>query len=205
MAEDPAQQREWVRQNNLANAGLIGAALIMVQPFLTQTRLNVTAKVSVVSFAVAIPLLAALVLVGQQETFRQRPTKSVLVTVTKPVAQGSWFVGLVAGFWHVTWVAGVAMVSVAFVALGVHSAGYTRLERDTAGSKLATVETLRRRQDDDAREIRDLGVRAAREEREFSDAELGRLEELQSDIERVSRDIEALLSEAHEPSAPGDE
>ncbi len=60
--DDPALQREWVRQNNLANAGLIGAALIMVEPFLTVARLDVAAKICVVSFAVAIPLLAALVL-----------------------------------------------------------------------------------------------------------------------------------------------
>jgi hypothetical protein len=132
MSEDRAQEREWLRQNNLANAGLIGAALIVVQPFLTAARLDVAAKICVVSFAVAIPLLAALVLVGQQEAFRQHPTKSVLVTwFAKPVANGSAFVGLVAGFWHITWIAGVAIVVAAFVALGVHSAGYTRLERDT--------------------------------------------------------------------------
>ena len=130
--DDPALQREWIRQNNLANAGLIGAALIMVEPFLTAARLDITAKICVVSFAVAIPLLAALVLVGYQEMFRRRLTGSVLVTwFGKPVAQGSWFVGVVAGFWHMTWIAGVAMLVAAFIALGVHSAGYTRLERET--------------------------------------------------------------------------
>jgi hypothetical protein len=131
MSEDQAQVREWVRQNNLANAGLIGAALIVVQPFLTAARLDVAGKICVVSFAVAIPLLAALVLVGQQETFRQHPTKSVLVNwIAKPLGNGCAFLGLVAGFWHITWIAGVAMLIAAFIALGVHSAGYTRLERE---------------------------------------------------------------------------
>lgn len=41
----------------------------------------------VYSFAVAIPLLAALVIVNQQETFRRRPTPSVVVAVTKAIAQ----------------------------------------------------------------------------------------------------------------------
>jgi hypothetical protein len=202
---DRAQEREWVRQNNLANAGLIGAALIMVQPFLAASRLDVAATICVVSFAVAIPLLAALVLVGQQETFRQQPTKSVLVTLTKPVAQGSWFLGIVAGFWHATWIAGVAILVVALVALGVHSAGYWRLERERSGSTFATVEALRRRQDAKAHEIRDMGAHAVREDRQFSSAEVGRVEELQAEIERIGRDIAALLDAGHESTAPGDE
>src|SRR5262245_55614874 len=52
MTIDRAQEREWIRQNNLANAGLIGAALIIVQPFLNAARLDVTGKICVVSFAV---------------------------------------------------------------------------------------------------------------------------------------------------------
>jgi hypothetical protein len=202
---DRAQEREWVRQNNLANAGLIGAALIMVQPFLTASRLDVAAKICVVAFAVAIPLLAALVLVGQQETFRQQPTKSVLVSLAKPVAQGSWFLGIVAGFWNITWIAGVAMLVVALIALGVHSAGYWRLERETSGSAFATVEALRRRQDDKAREIRDMGARAVREDRQFSSTEVARVEEIQAEIERIGRDIEALLDTRHDSTAPSDE
>ncbi len=125
---DPALEQEWVRQNNLAYGGLIGVALVMVQPLVTAARLDVSAKICVVSFAVAIPLLAALVLVAHQEAFRRRATKSVVVAVAKSVAQGCAFIGVVAGFWHIIWIAGVAMLAGAFVALGVHSAGFTRLE-----------------------------------------------------------------------------
>jgi hypothetical protein len=42
------------------------------------------------------------------------------------------FVGVVAGFWHITWIAGVGMLAGGLVGLAVHSAGYTRLERDQA-------------------------------------------------------------------------
>jgi hypothetical protein len=48
--------------------------------------------------------------------------------VAKATAQGSAFVGLVAGFWHIHWIAGVGVLVSAFVAMGVHSAGFTRLE-----------------------------------------------------------------------------
>jgi hypothetical protein len=64
---DPEQLQEWLRQNNLIYGGLIGIGVLMVQPFLTAGSLDLSAKVCVVAFSVAIPLLAALVLVNQQE------------------------------------------------------------------------------------------------------------------------------------------
>jgi TRAP-type mannitol/chloroaromatic compound transport system permease large subunit len=78
---------------------------------------------------VAIPLLAALVMVNRQEAFRSRQTPSVTVTLGRVVAQLAAFVGIVAGFWHISWIAGVVFLAAAVVAVGVHSAGYVRLER----------------------------------------------------------------------------
>jgi hypothetical protein len=37
---------------------------------------------------------------------------------------------VVAGFWHVTWIAGVVMLAGGLVAVAVQSVGYWRLERD---------------------------------------------------------------------------
>jgi hypothetical protein len=82
----------------------------------------------VLAFAVAIPLLAALVMVNRQEAFRARRTPSVMVTVAQAVAQSAAFVGIVAGFWHITWVAGVTFLVAGLVAVGIHSAGFWRLE-----------------------------------------------------------------------------
>ena len=107
----------------------------MIQPFLTAASLDTSAKTCVVAFSVAIPLLAALVMVNRHEAFRRRFTPSITVTITQAVAQFAAFVGIVAGFWHITWVAGVAFLSAALVAVLVHSAGYWRLEADqTPGS-----------------------------------------------------------------------
>ena len=61
----------------------------------------------------AIPLLAALVLVNRQESFRRRRATSVLV----------------ATFWHILWIAGVVMLVSGLVAVAVHTVGYTQLER----------------------------------------------------------------------------
>jgi hypothetical protein len=127
-------REEGLRQMGAIYGGLIGIAVVMVQPFLAATTLDTSATISIFAFSVAIPLLAALVLVNRQETFRGRRTTSVLVTVANGVGQSAAFVGIVAGFWHMTWVAGVTFLVAGLVAMGVHSAGWWRVEsrRDPA-------------------------------------------------------------------------
>jgi len=119
---------EVLRQLGLIYGGLIGVAVVMTQPFLVATNFDASARVSIIAFAVAIPLLAALVLVNRQEAFRGRRTTSVTVTVAQVIAQLAAFVGIVAGFWHIMWVAGVTFLVAGVVAMGVHSAGFWRVE-----------------------------------------------------------------------------
>jgi uncharacterized membrane protein len=138
-AEEPEQQREWLRQNNVIYGGLIAIGLVLVQPFLTTTSLDWSAKICVIAFSVAIPLLGALVLVNRQETFRRRLTDSRLVRVTQSIAQLFAFVGVVAGFWHIMWLAGVGILVSGFAAMMVHSAGYFRLERAAKAAKAAAA------------------------------------------------------------------
>jgi hypothetical protein len=65
-----------------------------------------------------------------QEAFRRRVTKSVLVETARGVGQVCAFVGVVAGFWHILWIAGAGMLAGGIVGVAVHSASYMRLERD---------------------------------------------------------------------------
>src|SRR3954464_9021703 len=51
-AEDPAVQEEWVRQSNLIYGGLAAAGLLVVQPFLSDSSLDLSARVCVIAFAV---------------------------------------------------------------------------------------------------------------------------------------------------------
>src|SRR3954447_2465200 len=120
-AEDPAVQEEWIRQSNLIYGGLAAAGLVVVQPFLTSSPLDLSAKVCVIAFAVSIPLLAALLVLNRQEAFRHRVTSSRLVAVAKAIAQGSAFAGIAAAFWHISLIAGIVFVAVAIFAVGVHS------------------------------------------------------------------------------------
>jgi Na+(H+)/acetate symporter ActP len=128
LTQDPELQQEWIRQDNLTYGGLIAIGLVLVQPFVGGASLDTSGMICAVAFAIAIPLLAALVMVNRQETFRRRRTSSRTVPVARAAAQASAFVGLVAGFWHIHWIAGVGVLVSAIVAVGVHSAGFTRLE-----------------------------------------------------------------------------
>ena len=128
ITKDPELQQEWIRQDNLAYGGLIAIGIVLVQPFVAGASLDTSGMICAVAFAIAIPLLAALVLVNQQETFRRRRTSSRIVAVARATAQASATVGVVAGFWHIHWIAGVGVLVSALVAVGVQSAGVTRLE-----------------------------------------------------------------------------
>ena len=120
--------QEVLRQQGLIYGGLILIGVYMVEPLLTAPSLDASATISILAFAVAIPLLAALVMVNRQEAFRGRRTPSVMVTVAQAVAQSAAFVGIVASFWHITWVAGVTFLVAGLVGVGIHSAGFWRLE-----------------------------------------------------------------------------
>src|SRR5512132_2210293 len=106
--QDPKQEQEWLQQLSLIYGGLILIGVYMVQPFLTAGSLDLSAKICVVAFSVAIPLLAALVLVNRQEVFRRRLTRAVTAEVARVVAQLCAATGVVAGFWHIRWIAGAA-------------------------------------------------------------------------------------------------
>jgi hypothetical protein len=125
-----AQAGEWTRQDLVINGGLIAFGVVLVQAFLTSARLDASATVCVLAFAVAIPLLGALVLVGHQEAFVRRAAPSRLLGAAKVVGQTAAVLGVVAGFWHITWIAGLTIVVAGAVAIGVHSAALASLDGD---------------------------------------------------------------------------
>jgi hypothetical protein len=124
---DPGQSQEWLRESDLINGGLILIGVYLVQPFVTAGVLDLPARVCVVAFSVAIPLMGALVLVNRRELSRHRATRSRMVVWTRVVAQNLAFVGVVAGFWHIWWIAGVGMAAGGLTAVAVHAAGYLGL------------------------------------------------------------------------------
>lgn len=128
------QAEEFLRQSNLMYGGLIGIGIVMVQQFLTATPavFDLAARICVVAFSVAIPILAALFVLNSQEMYRRRATASAVVLVARSIAFVAGFTGVVAGFWHITPIAGAGVLIAAVVGMAVHSIGYVRVERDDA-------------------------------------------------------------------------
>jgi hypothetical protein len=127
LTQDPELGEEWLRQDNVIYGGLLAIGIVFVQALLPYP-LDTSAMTCVLAFAVAIPLLAGLIMVNRQEQFRRRRTRSRIVAGARAIAQGAAFLGLVAGFWHLDWIAGVVVLGSSLIAVGVHSAGFTVLE-----------------------------------------------------------------------------
>jgi hypothetical protein len=60
----PDAPNERRAQSTVIYTALIGTGIVMVQPYLTSTDLGTPAFISVAAFSVAIPLLAALLLLA---------------------------------------------------------------------------------------------------------------------------------------------
>lgn len=128
LRRDPKVADEWLRQNNLMYGALVGISIVLVQPLITDAAPSALGLASIILFAVAIPLLAALIMLNWQEAYRHRLAKSRTVTVARSLAMGAAFAGIVTTFWSVSWIAGAGLLASAFVALFVHSAGYAGVE-----------------------------------------------------------------------------
>lgn len=129
-----AQQDEVLRQNNLMYGALIGVGVVVVQPFLTapQETLGVAARICVLAFAVAIPMLAALIMLNRQEVFRRRAAGSWPVLAMRVLGLAGGMTGVVAGLWHIMPAAGIALLVSGFVAMLAHSSAFIRLEQEDA-------------------------------------------------------------------------
>ena len=125
---------EWIRQDTVRNAGLIVVGIYMVQSLLGSTFLDVAARLSIVAWAVAIPLLAALAMVNlalQSHRYASFPTYVVVIST---IAQGAAVVGVVAAFWHIWIPAGVVVMLSAVLALAFYAAYSRRLDDDNRES-----------------------------------------------------------------------
>ena len=128
LRRDPKVADEWLRQNNLMYGGLVGICVVLVQPLITDAAPSPLGLASIVLFGIAIPLLAALIVLNWQELYRHRLATSRTVTVARSLAMGAAIAGMVTSFWDVSWVAGAALLVTAFIAMFVHSAGYVGVE-----------------------------------------------------------------------------
>lgn len=124
----PTIEREWLKQEKIVYGALIAAGLIFVQPFLYKDQFHgLAAEITVLSFAIAIPILAMLTLLNEEEIFQKHPSRSKLAEIARVIGQDAAFIGFAAGFWHIDKMAGICVIAASIIGLSAHSAGYTKL------------------------------------------------------------------------------
>lgn len=126
--ESVAEFKEWIKEIHGIYAGLIAIGIVMIQPFMYQGEyVGVAATICVVSFAISIPVLAALLLLNFAEEFRRHLSYSKAVSIVRLLGQVSGGTGVIAGFWHINPVAGIASASACLLGLVVYSVAYAEL------------------------------------------------------------------------------
>ncbi|WP_157513891.1 hypothetical protein [Nocardia concava] len=107
----PEERAAWVRQDRLMYGGLIAIGTVIVQAFLTASSMGVAAMIAVIAWAVALPHLGVMVLVEDWPVPAGYPRLGILTSVAKSLGLGGACVGVVAAFWHVSWIAGVVILA----------------------------------------------------------------------------------------------
>lgn len=126
--QEPTDRKAaWIRQDKLTYGGLIAIGAIILQPFLTASSLNWSALTAVIAFAVGLPHLAILLLIDDWPISDRYPTSGLLPQIAKNVGIGSACIGVVAAFWHISWIAGVVVLVSGISAFTAYAAWQTRL------------------------------------------------------------------------------
>ncbi|WP_433755184.1 hypothetical protein [Nocardia sp. CA-135398] len=121
----PAEKKKFAKQNSLMYGGLIAIGVVILQGFLTASPLGTSGRISMIAFAISLPLLAVLLMLDEWQSGEQAPSPSMTDEAAKAIALLSSIVGVVAAFWHIDWSAGVAVIAAGVVALGVYGTHFS--------------------------------------------------------------------------------
>ncbi len=125
-------KEEWIRQTAAILAGLIGISVVIVQALIAINATDPPAVIALLAFAIALPMLGTLViLLAAQAKYRYASFPGYL-TFAYLMGEGGAAVGVVAAFWHVSWVAGVLIMVSGLVGLGIYFAYSKQLQKDNA-------------------------------------------------------------------------
>lgn len=121
---------KWTQQAIVVYGGLIAIGVVIIQGLLSAPSLDLPSLVSVFSFAVAIPLLATLVLINHSQAVYKYASYPLYLTLTVILGEGCAFLGILAAFWHFSWVAGVLLTFCGLAGLLIYAIYSKQLQRD---------------------------------------------------------------------------
>ena len=123
-------REEWAQQTGVIFAGLIGIGVVIVQALIGINATDPPAVIAMLAFAIALPLLSTLVMLNVVQTKYKYASYPFYLTFAYVVGQSSAVVGIIAAFWHVSWIAGVLIIISSLVGLAIYLAYSRQLEKD---------------------------------------------------------------------------
>src|SRR5437660_816756 len=126
-----------VQTNSLVCGGLLAIGLIIFQDFIQLGVSNRYAFIAVVSFAVAFPCLVGVLMSNNHEAKYPYMHHGRFVSILYAFGILSSFIGVLATFWYLSWIAGVIFLGVALGAFVLNIAHYRQLSEDKEGLKKA--------------------------------------------------------------------
>lgn len=130
---------EWTKQAQIVYGGLIGIGVIVLQALISTPLLDLASLISIVSFAVAIPFLAIMVLIYHAQIQYGYTSYPWYLTPIIFLGQGGAFLGVFAAFWHVSWLAGILLAISGIAGLMIYTIYLKELERDHAGESASNL------------------------------------------------------------------
>lgn len=117
---------EKAHPSSVWSGGLLAISLVMLQGFLSGP-LDLAAFVAVLAFALSIPVLTCNLLVNFMRTRRDSRTKAADAEMAFYIL-GIFIalVGIVAAFWHMSWIAALAFLCSALFAFAVYIKVYQK-------------------------------------------------------------------------------
>jgi membrane-associated HD superfamily phosphohydrolase len=124
------QKPEWSREALVVYGGLIGIGVVILQALIPAQHLDLPALISILAFAIALPLLTVMVLVNHRLASYRFASYPTYLTLVIALGQGGAFVGVIAAFWHISWIAAVLLLISSVVGLVVYAVYARQLVRD---------------------------------------------------------------------------
>jgi len=121
---------EWTQQALVVYGGLIAIGVVILQALISAPSLDLPLQVSILSFAIAMPLLAIMVLVNHAQASYRYASYPRYLSLAISLGQVGAFIGVFAAFWHISWIAAVLLVISGLVGLVVYAAYSRQLARD---------------------------------------------------------------------------
>jgi hypothetical protein len=124
-ADEKSVTKEIGNMKRLVCGGLIGISLIIVQAFLSIGFANAAATITILAFAIAVPMLALYIMSDIEfGTIIAENTK--LLSILYWAGASASATGIVAAFWYMSWIAGIVIICSGLAGVIVYVIAYNQ-------------------------------------------------------------------------------